>query len=342
MKSNSLIINLVLVTLLACGVNVVAQQPAGKGTGRSEAKGQATGRREAKASQEEQTVATAAVTESVNITLTTGAGKISVRGWDRAELRAQTSEAGTTIELRKAGGPDASTPSTRVEILISDKSEEAEPDESCDADADVILDVPRGATLYLKTQDGDVDVEDIGEAHIETTGGRIDLRRVAKATDAKSVGGDVTLENSRGRARLASISGVIGIRELGSMEAGDFLKVTTATGDILLDRVGTPRVEAGSITGVVKMIGSLARGGTYGFTTTIGDITLVLGAESSFKLNAKVSEGGEIITEFPLKYKGPASPVGLLQSGRLVGTYGSGDATINMVSFSGTLRLRKK
>jgi DUF4097 and DUF4098 domain-containing protein YvlB len=336
MKLNSSIINVLLAALLICGASASAQKATGKGTGRGEATTQRS----------MQSNVTIGVTESVNVTLTLGGGKISVRGWDRAELRAQTKGENAKVELRTAGGGGDSTPASRVEVLVSDKSDDDDEDEadaaSCYANSNVMLDVPRGATVYLKTQDGDVDIDGVTEAHIETSGGRIDLRRISKATDATSVGGDMSLEDSSGRARLNSIGGLIGIKDFRPLDASDFLKIKSVSGDILLERVGSARVEATTISGVLKMMGSLVRGGIYSFTTTIGDITLVLPADSSFKLTAKVSEGGEIITEFPLKYKGTASPVSLLQAGRLVGTYGAGDATVNMVSFSGTLRLRKK
>ena len=346
MKPNFSITILLLAALLICGASARAQKIEDKGKARGEGTGQGKARGETDATRPGQVVASATVTESVNVTLTTGAGRISVRGWDKSELRAQAKGAGSKIELRKVGGAktggsDASNPAARVEILVSDKSDESD-DESCYSSSDVTLDVPRGATVYLKTQDGDVDIEDVTEAHIETGSGRIELRRISKATDATSVGGDVSLEDASGRARINSIGGVIGIKDFRPLDASDFLRIKSVSGDILLDRVGSARVEANTISGVVKMIGSLVRGGIYSFTTTIGDITLVLPADSSFKLSAKVSEGGEIITEFPLKYRGPASPVSLLQAGRLVGTYGSGDSTVNMVSFSGTLRLRKK
>jgi hypothetical protein len=120
------------------------------------------------------------------------------------------------------------------------------------------------------------------------------------------------------------------------------VKIKTASGDILLDRIGPARVEAHTISGELRLMGPLVRGGTYDFTTTNGDVTIFAPADASFNLNAKVSEGGEIITDFQLKYKGPTSALSMLQSGRLQGSHGSGEASINLVSFSGTLRLRKQ
>lgn len=340
MKFNSSIIVVLLAAVLLCGANAHAQDSKSQGTGRGEGVGQGVG---VGRGQGGGTQASTPTTESVNVTLTTAAGRINVQGWDRNEVRAQV-EGGAQIELRKSGGADAASPAMRVEVLVSDKVEEGEEIDydACDSDVDVILDVPRGATVYLKTQGGDIAVERVAEAHLETTDGRIEARSITKATDAMSVGGNVTLEEASGRARISSIGGVIEIRNLRAVDGSDFLKIKTVSGDILLDQIGPAHVEASTISGEMRLVGALARGGIYDFTTTSSDVTLLLPAESSFKLNAKVSESGEIVTEFPLKYKGSASPISLLQAGRLLGTYGSGDATINLVSYSGSLRLRKQ
>ena len=125
------------------------------------------------------------------------------------------------------------------------------------------------------------------------------------------------------------------------LDGSDFLRVKTVSGDIVLDQIGPARVEANTISGEMRLTGRLARGGIYDFSTTTGDVTMLMPPDSSFKVNARVSEHGEIVTEFPLQYRGPGSPSTTLQTGRLLGTYGSGDATINLISFSGSLRLRK-
>lgn len=331
--------------LLLCGTSAHAQNSTGQGTGRGEGagRGQGTGHGQGEDAPQGKEVVVA-TTPNVNVTLTTGAGRISVRGWERNEVRAQAQEAGTRIEMRKAEGADASQPATRLEILLSDKTEDGEQAEyeSCNPDIDVFVNVPRGATVYLKTQDGDIEVEEVAEAHLETGDGRIEARRITKAIDATSAGGDMALEDASGRARLSSLGGIIEIRGLRPLDASDFLKVKTVSGDILLDGIGPARVEANTISGELRLLGTLARGGIYDFTTMTGDVTIMLPTDSSFKLNAKISEGGEIITEFPLKYRGESSPFSLLQAGRLLGTYGTGEATINLVSFSGTLRLRKQ
>ena len=282
-------------------------------------------------------------TETVNVMLAIKRGRIQIRGWERGQVRAAASGPGTRVELRRRsldGNP--ASPATHVEVVVFDKSKHTTEDDENTTGSNVVLEVPRGAIIYVKTHDGDVEVDGVAEAHIATIGGRIVARHIARATDASSVGGDVTLENSSGRARLHSVGGVIEARDIRAIDGGDFLKIKSISGDVILDRIGPAHIEASAISGELKMLGPLARGGVYNFTTTIGDVTLMLPADSSFKVNAKVSESGEIVTEFPLKYSGDESPLSLLKAGRLVGAHGTGDATINLISFSGTLRLRKK
>jgi DUF4097 and DUF4098 domain-containing protein YvlB len=342
MKFNSYIVSALLAAaLLISGASASAQNSTGKGKGEGARAGQGTGQGES-VGQSQSTEAVVATAPNVNIALMTTSGKISVRGWDRNEVRAQTTQPDSKIDLRKTGAADAANPTMRLDIVVSEKSEDPDEEEGCSGEADVTIDVPRGATVYLRTEDGDVDVDGVAEAHVETSDGRIEARRISKSFEATSVGNDMLLEGATGRARLNTINGGIEVRDMRPLDAGDFLKLKTVSGDILLDRISAQRVEAQTISGELRLTGPLARGGIYDFTTTNGDVTMIMPADSSFKVTARISESGEIITEFPLKYKGAASPVSLLQAGRLLGTYGTGDATISLVSFSGTLRLVKR
>lgn len=335
--------------LLCSGANLAhAQKPvnkdkgAGMGKGEGKGKGEGAGQGEGESTSQVKEASVAA-TETVNVSLTTGSGRIMVRGWDRKEVRAQTAQADTKIELRKTDGTDEKTPAMRLEILVYEDSEDNEAEETaCDADTDVMVNVPRGATVYLKTENGDIEVDGVAEAHLETTDGRIEAHRISKATEAASVNNDIALEDASGRVRLTSFAGVIEVRDLRAADASDFVKIKTTSGDILLDRIGPARVDASTIGGELRLTGPLARGGVYNFTTTTGDVTIMLPADSSFQLSARISEGGEINTEFPLTYKAAPVPSSIMQAGRLSGTYGKGEAAINLISYSGTLRLMKR
>ncbi len=340
---------LLLAALLLCGASASAQKkPADNGKDKGVvAVEEPNEMEEPQEAEEAQSVSEAAVAAApdVNVTLSTTGGSVTVRGTDSKEVRVRAMTSGAKLKIRVTGGPESGPESaaTRVEIQLSEKAEDGEENfESCLADYDVELEVPRGATVYLTTRDGDIDVSDVAEAHLETNDGRIEAMRVSKAIDAASLGGNVTVEDASGRANLTSLNGVIEVRGVRPLDGSDFLRVKTVSGDIVLNEIGPARVEANTISGEMRLTGRLARGGIYDFTTTTGDVTMLMPSDSSFKVNAKVSEHGEIVTEFPLQYKGPGTPASPLQTGRLLGTYGSGDATINLVSFSGSLRLRKQ
>lgn len=280
----------------------------------------------------------------VVITLCMESGRITVRGGDRREVRARVSN-DMKIAFHRAADATPENPAARLEVQVSERGEEGEDAThfgQCNSSADIELDVPRDATLFFKSNNGDFDVDTVAEAHIETNNGRISLRHVTRATEATSIDGDVSLEDSSGRVRLKSFGGSVEAVNISKVAEGDVFKAESVSSDVSLENVNHSNVEATTISGEIEMRGPLARAGRYELRSTSGDITLTMPVDSSFQLIARVSEGGEIVTDFPLKYTGGISSTSILASGRMAGTYGKGDATINLVSFSGTLRLRKQ
>ncbi|MDX6696594.1 MAG: hypothetical protein QOF02_4197 [Blastocatellia bacterium] len=280
----------------------------------------------------------------VVINLCVESGRITIRGNDQREVRAHFPKE-TKVEFRRADVADASSPAARIEVMVSESADEDEGVPRfghCSGSADFELDVPRGATLFLKSETGDFSVDAVAEVHISTNGGKIFMSHITRAVEATSTDGDVSLEDSSGRVRLESFSGSVEAVNVSKVAEGDFFRAKSLSNDVMLDNISHSLVEVSTISGELTMRGPLARGGRYDLRTTSGDVTMTMPADSSFQLLAKVSEGGEIVTEFPLKYSGGVSSMTLLSSGRMVGTYGKGDATINLSSFSGTLRLRRQ
>jgi hypothetical protein len=98
-------------------------------------------------------------------------------------------------------------------------------------------------------------------------------------------------------------------------------------------------VEARTVSGSVSLRGALARGGRYEFKTTSGDMMFTLPEDASFRINARIPQG-EIITDFSLKDAFGTNP-SVLSTQSLTGTHGTGDATLDLYSFSGTVHLRR-
>lgn len=292
------------------------------------------------ATENERLERTLAVDPSVAVTVCVASGNIVVRGWDKREVRAVSSNA-ANILLQVSNGNSVAPAATRVEVVLidSDTGKQRRAGNNCAAYSDVELNVPRGAVVELKTTSGDVRVEDVSEARVQTVSGTTEARRIGKDMEAVSVSGDILLEDSSGAARFRSVSGAIEARNLNA-SAGDELDIHSTSGNIRLERIGQARVEAATVSGSISMTGALARGGRYRFRTISGNVDLLLPADASFQFNAHVSRGGDIVfVNLPFNFTFDNSPT----SARAVnGFFGTGDASLTLSSFSGTLRLRRQ
>lgn len=333
------------------------------------------------------------VSPHVTVTLCVASGTLTVRGWDKNELRVSSADAGQ-IELRRLDKTKEPTaPASRIDVMVLESSRmNAKAD--CLALADVDMEVPAGATVQVQTRDGDISIAGVSAAYAGSQNGNIEIERATKLVEAGSVGGSISLKNSSGRVNLSSAGGIVEVANVKPSGPEDTFEVGTVSGDIQLDRVSNPKVMAKTVNGTVTMTGPLARSGNYNFTNMTGDVVLALPPDASFQLNAKVSEKRDIVSDFSLKYveapppppapiskpaptsnptpatrPGPAmgpkppiakghppqkpgpiiSPVIVAKPPvvipyvlrRVQAVCGTGDATISIASFGGTVRLKK-
>lgn len=292
------------------------------------------------------------VAETVTVSLCVTAGDLTVHGWDRKEVRARARNA-SQIELRR-DEPDASGVATRITVLLSGSGTGYRSGGvDCQVFGDVELDVPRGATVRLSSGNGMVKVSKVASAFVDTQSGDIEVSEVIQAVEANTLNGSLKVTNCTGRARLHTIGGNIEATNMRPLNNENF-RASSVSGEITLERIGHQNVAANTATGSVNLIGPLVKGGHYSMGTISGDVTLRLPADSSFQLNAKVSPQGDIVSDFPLKLMNPPEPpnptppapkksISVVESGtrKISGTYGSGDATISLASFSGMLALHK-
>lgn len=280
---------------------------------------------------------TVAVRPNVLVSLCVSRGDVVVRGWERPEVRAR-SRASEGIQLRRGGGSDALA--SRVEVIpLSRGGAEPEHHGDCHGGGGVELDVPRGAVVQVRAGDGRVSVSDVSEVRVETQGGEIVVRRASRAVEATSLGGNVSLSASTGRVRLRSSGGAVKVTNVRAASAGDDFEAKSVSGEVTLDRVGHPHVVAATVSGSLRVAGPLARGGEYALTTTSGDLTVELPAGASFRVDVKVADASKFVADFPLhvthEVSGPAAR-------HLTAKRGEGGATLNLASFSGTVRLRRR
>jgi hypothetical protein len=304
-------------------------------------------------------------------------GDVLVRGWDKTEVRARADGAGNVRLLT----PNAQ-PAPRVEVLVSEDEEDEPGSGDCGSADQVELMVPRGATVNVRTQNGHVDVSDVSDARVEALSGDVDVRRIAKAVLVSCLSGDVSVSDVSGPVRAVTVSGSVEARNARALSAGDGFEAKSTSGDVTIENVKHSQVISATVSGSLLYTGALARGGAYDFKTISGEVTMEIPADSSFTLHARVVVSGDIDTDFPVKTTAvgsaaqpttpgtpqPATPATPQPGGepwplsprpergkpgkvkvprepeqaRLDGTVGSGDATVNMSSFSGSLHLRKR
>jgi DUF4097 and DUF4098 domain-containing protein YvlB len=290
---------------------------------------------------DQQLVARAKSTINPSVSVCVESGDVYIKGWDRNEVLV-TGTGDQKVEVVRPLGSATDLPANELEVRRAGNNSVGK-SATCLRNGNVTLSVPFASNVSVKTLDGDVDADHIAEIHAVSSSGSLSVRGISKSSTLKTASGDITIENSGGRVEVATLSGQVTAQSLTSRDVLDTLSVTATSGDVMLSEIAQPAVTVRVISGDVTIEGQLARSGRYDLNTTNGDITLVLPRDSSFGVNARVFKGGEIVTDFPLRYTG-ATPVAShpIVGGLISGTYGSGNARLTLGSLNGTIRIRKK
>ncbi len=239
----------------------------------------------------------------VAVTLCLTSGDVVVRGWDRREVRARAAGAGS-LRLQTDAGQSA----RRVEVQVAHEPDSAPGPGDCGMTDSIELSVPRDAVLTVQVNEGHVELSGVAEARVRTMTGDVDVRGVSRLVEVSCMSGDISLSDSTGRVQLRTVSGDVEANNLRTTQPDDDLVAASTSGDITLEGVKHSRVKGMTTSGDVLLSGALARGGNYELRTTSGDVTLELPADASFRINARVIASGEIVTDFPVKMQGSATP----------------------------------
>lgn len=245
------------------------------------------------------------------ITLCVASGTLTVRGWDKQEVRVRSNDADQIDFRRIDKSKDPNAPANYVDVMVLDKESGADPKKDCQAIADVDMEVPAGATVQVQTHDGDINIVGVASAYAGSQNGDIMIERVTKLVEAGTLGGSISLKDSSGRMHLSAASGVVEAVNVRGGDADDTFEVGTVSGDIQLERISNQKVLAKTVNGTMMMSGPLVKAGYYTFSNVTGDVLLTLPQDASFRLNAKVSDKQDIVSDFVLKYlvePAPPSP----------------------------------
>ena len=211
------------------------------------------------------------------------AGSIRVIGWSRDSVHVNASLAsgsrlyfGGSRTALKLGVEAAALPGTTPP-------------------SELVLKVPAGARVWLKSATAGADVEGIsGEVDVSTVSGDIRVRGEPSLLAAESMEGSLDIGGSATVLRLKSAGGSIGFR--GS--AAD-LSVSTVSGNIQLDvsgPVATGRVE--SVTGRIAWAGPVGPAGSLDLQTHGAHIQLALPQGQDAEIDVSAFSG-KVMNGFP-------------------------------------------
>jgi DUF4097 and DUF4098 domain-containing protein YvlB len=239
-------------------------------------------------------------------------GHVLVRGWDKAEVHAVYAVASPRVEVDTEILPDTG-PADKVHFTTHVLDPMATGDEQV---ADYTLDVPTGSSLEIRNPQGKVSVQGIqADASIESVGGDIAVADYSGNLSVRSVGGDIEVLRSSGRVEAYSITGNL-----------HFVSPTTT------------KLRGSTTSGRILYEGDFMDRGDYILSAYSGDLDIVCPPSASYELSAKTVKG-KVVNTLPMTHRRQsASPLG--SSSSLLGTYNTGRATVELTSFSGTIRIR--
>jgi DUF4097 and DUF4098 domain-containing protein YvlB len=236
-----------------------------------------------------------------------------------------------TVSLKPASGNQvvvvANTHSNKVEADCSQSGNRIEVrthflEKASDDDGkvDYEIQVPSGATVSAQVANGTITAERLnGDVTLRGDSASLEAREINNAhVHAHTVSGPIT---------LANISG-------GHVEAG------TGSGKIMLTNVTGPSVTVNTTSSPISYDGDFAGGGDYHLASHSGPIDVALPASASVEVKAE-SVNGSVQNDLPLQQKTHSNfkP----QTGKsFQGFANSGSSSVELHSFSGTIRVKKR
>jgi len=241
-------------------------------------------------------------------------GQVVVRGWDKSQVHATWVGLSPRVELDTEVLPHKG-PAEKVHFsthvldpLVSGK----------DCAADYTLDVPVNSSLEIRSPQGSVQIEKLqGDASVESVGGTISVTDVAGHLSVRSVGGNIEVIRPSGRVEAYSITGNL-----------HFVSPTSS------------KLRGSTTSGKITYEGDFAPGGDYTLSAYSGDMEILCPPSASFELNAKSVRGRlENAVAITPRRHAPSPPA---TGYSLLGTHNTGEATVELTSYSGTIRIRQQ
>lgn len=246
------------------------------------------------------------------ISVTNLTGAVVIRGWDKPQVHAVYILASPRIEVDTEKVPSkGDAEKIHLATHLLDRTLQGP-----NAKVDYTLDIPIGSSLEIRNPQGIIRIDRLGgDAWVESVGGNIVISDATGEIMARSFGGQIQI-----------------IRPAGYVEA------SSVTGNLEFMSPLSSRIHGTTTSGKILYEGNLVPAGEYVMSSYSGDIDVECPRSSSFELNAR-SVHGKLIDGMKLSRKRRHQAVSVYGNA-LFGMHNQGAATLELTSFSGTIRIQ--
>ncbi|HKD53775.1 MAG TPA: DUF4097 family beta strand repeat-containing protein [Steroidobacteraceae bacterium] len=250
------------------------------------------------------------------------AGRVEVRGWDRAEVsvHGELEEGVERVDVSSEGGR------TIIKVVLPHNS-------GRHGEAQLKVQIPKGSELDVSAVSADVATSGVqGMQRLSAVSGDVSAELYGGDLELKTVSGDVHLKGHGQPAKLhvSTVSGDMHLEHgAGDLEAGTVSGTLVAT----LDTARSVRVR--STSGDLRFDGRLAHGASFDASTVSGDLNVRASADGGFAFEVS-SFSGDITNCFGVKAERTSQygPGSVLQ-----GTRGEGAGHVRLKTMSGDVQL---
>ncbi len=243
-------------------------------------------------------------------------GSITVRSWDRGEVRVRARYTGTIrIDLERS--------SSSVQLGSHNRRGARGP-------VDYEITVPQRFDIEIDGVQCSIDIAGIeGDVHAETVGGNVTLSKLDGKAHIESTSGRIVTTETRGGMHLETVNQGISV----TGHTGD-LSAETVNGPLNLTGIHSDAVDAETINGTVQYDGEIRDGGRYALGTHNGSLVVFVPEGTNATVTLE-TYNGEINADFPIRVRGGVG------RGRSTFTIGTGGARLELASFGGSISLRR-
>src|SRR6266550_6253924 len=199
------------------------------------------------------------VAKGTKLDINNFAGDVSIKVWEKDAVRVEVTHSDREIvDIKQA----------EQSVTIRSRSTRGGPPRSLD----YTISVPSWMAISVGGTYADVMMEGVGgDVTVETTRGDMKVRGGSGFVSLKSVQGEITLEKAKGRIEVRTVNEGIHLADIN----GD-LSAETTNGSIILDRIDSGNVDLYTVNGNISYDGPVKEKGMYRLTTHNGMIAMAV------------------------------------------------------------------